>query len=118
MKPYHHCIVAAVAACLAIPTLASPSSAELEDSAKIIAAQLHKQGVACSMPKRATRDEQRSRPNENVWVVSCDEATYRVTLIPRRKADIVPISTDSRANGAECRSQCEMSKPAAPQTAQ
>lgn len=94
----HSCYALAAVVAISVPSLAIPATAQsLEESAKIIAAQLLKQGIACSMPRHATRDAQRSKPNENVWVVRCDEATYRVTLIPRRQAEIVPISTEKRS---------------------
>lgn len=62
-----------------------------EDAATVVAAQLHRQGVACTKPRQAMRDVQGSRPNEVVWTIRCDEAFYRVTLIPRMKARVSPI---------------------------
>jgi len=54
----------------------------------IIAAQVRLQGHACNEPRRAERDMQASRPNEAVWTLTCENATYRVTLVPDMAARI------------------------------
>jgi hypothetical protein len=82
------------AATAGLQLLPAPLSADqLDDTARIIEAQLRKQGVACTMARRAMRDAIKSVPHEAVWIVHCDEATYRVKLIPRRQAFITPIWT-------------------------
>ena len=57
----------------------------------VVAIQLRAQGIPCSKPIRAEKDTPDSRPDEMAWVISCKEATYRVTLIPHigAKVDIV-----------------------------
>jgi hypothetical protein len=70
------CLVAAVAA-LAQDT-----------SISIIAAQVRLQGHTCNEPRRAERDMLASRPNETVWTLTCENATYRVTLVPDMAARI------------------------------
>ena len=52
-----------------------------EEAAEIVAAQLRRQGVACSNPKNVLPDLGNSLPHEKVWVLRCDEASYRVTLL-------------------------------------
>jgi hypothetical protein len=75
-----------------LPTAAwSVSSA---NAAEIIAAQLRRQGVSCSNPKDALPDLGNSVPHEKVWVLRCDEASYRVTLSPRTRARITPLCRD------------------------
>jgi len=87
----HRCILlAAAGAQMLLPPQARAAS--LEETLKIIAAQLHKQGVTCTMARRAMRDAIKSTPHQAVWIVECDEATYRVRLIPRRQALITPIA--------------------------
>jgi hypothetical protein len=54
----------------------------------IIAAQVRIQGHTCNDPRRAERDMQASRPNETVWTLTCENATYRVTLVPDMAARI------------------------------
>jgi hypothetical protein len=48
----------------------------------IVAIQLRAQGIPCTNPERAIKDRQDSRPDEAAWVITCEEATYRVMLIP------------------------------------
>ena len=54
----------------------------------IIAAHVRQQGYACNEPRKAERDIQASRPNEAVWTLVCENATYRVTLVPDMAARI------------------------------
>ena len=57
----------------------------------IVATQLRAQGIPCTMPKTAKKDRADSRPDEMTWLISCKEATYKVTLIPHigAKVDVV-----------------------------
>src|SRR3974377_2188975 len=43
-----------------------------------LAAQIRTQGFACDKPLEATRDAKLSKPNYAVWVLKCDNATYRI----------------------------------------
>ena len=47
----------------------------------IIAVQIRKQGFPCTNPKSAKRDPQASKPDEPVWILTCENATYRVRLV-------------------------------------
>ena len=53
-----------------------------ETPKEIIADQIRRQGYACGNPLSAERDLDRSKPDEAAWVLKCDNATYRVRLIP------------------------------------
>lgn len=59
-----------------------------ETPVAIIAAQIRQQGFTCEEPRRAERDVQASRPNEVVWMLICENTTYRVTLIPNMAARV------------------------------
>jgi hypothetical protein len=48
----------------------------------MVAAQIRSQGIACGKPLGAVRDAQRSKPDHEVWVLKCDNATYRVSRYP------------------------------------
>jgi len=48
---------------------------------EIIAVQIRKQGFPCTNPKSAKRDPQASKPDEPVWILTCENATYRVRLV-------------------------------------
>jgi hypothetical protein len=69
-------------------------SVSSEKAAGIVAAQLHRQGVACTNPKDALPDLGTSVPHEKVWVLRCDEASYRVMLSPHTRALITPLCRD------------------------
>ena len=55
--------------------------AQSETPANIIAAQIRKQGFKCDNAERAERDKDLSKPDLPVWIVACEDATYRVRLI-------------------------------------
>ncbi len=47
----------------------------------IIAVQIRKQGYECKNPSKAKRDADASRPDLPVWILTCENATYRVRLV-------------------------------------
>jgi hypothetical protein len=57
-------------------------------ASEIIADQIRDQGYACKESLSAERDPAYSRPDEPVWILECDNATYRVRLIPGMAADV------------------------------
>ena len=63
-------------------------SAEEETPDDIIAVQLRDQGYKCDNPNDAKLDKDASKPDEKVWILECDEAVYRVKLIPDMAADV------------------------------
>ena len=58
-----------------------PCSAQ-QTPADGIAAQIRAQGYRCDAPVSAERDAALSRPDEAVWILKCQNATYRVRLNP------------------------------------
>jgi hypothetical protein len=77
---------------LVTPIIAAsaPLSAQTasEDPKDIIAAQIRDQGYKCEEPQSATRDVGASRPDEAVWVLQCEDASYRVRLDPDMAAKV------------------------------
>ena len=61
---------------------------DVESPKDDIAAQIRAQGYACDQPQSATRDPQASRPDEEVWLLRCEGASYRVRLIPDMAAQV------------------------------
>jgi hypothetical protein len=59
-----------------------------ETPQEIIAAQIRMQGFACDKPVSAERDRAASRPNETVWLLKCEDHSYRVRLVPDMAADV------------------------------
>jgi hypothetical protein len=60
---------------------------DVESPKDDIAAQIRARG-ACDQPQSATRDAQASRPDEEVWLLRCEGANYRVRLIPDMAAQV------------------------------
>ena len=57
-------------------------------SADILAVQVRKQGFACTNPQDVTRDAARSTPAHAMWRLNCENATYRVHLVPKMSARV------------------------------
>jgi len=60
--------------------LSSNAYAQPEKAAEIIAVQIRKQGYKCGKAEKAKRDVEASKPNVPVWILTCDNATYRVQV--------------------------------------
>jgi hypothetical protein len=56
-----------------------------------LAAQIRLQGFACENALAATRDAKRSKPDHEVWVLKCSNATYRVSRAPDMAAKVEPL---------------------------
>jgi hypothetical protein len=67
----------------------SGASAAGESPKDVLAAQIRSQGVVCDNPQRAVRDAKRSKPDYEVWILTCQNATYRVGRYPDLAAKIV-----------------------------
>ena len=57
------------------------AASDEEMPAEIIAVQIRKQGYECTNAKSAKRDEKASTPDLPVWILTCENATYRVRLV-------------------------------------
>ena len=65
-----------------IGLMESPAQAAGETLRGILAVQIRTQGVTCSKPLGAIKDAKRSRPDHDVWVLKCSNATYRISRFP------------------------------------
>ena len=83
----HHALAISVSV-MAMNSIAILTVAAQEMSAEIIAAQIRDQGYACDKALSATRDEKLSKSNEAAWILKCENATYRVRLIPDMAAKV------------------------------
>jgi len=54
----------------------------------VIATQIRSQGFGCNQPTTAERDRLASIPNEGVWLLQCEDGSYRVRLIPHMAAKV------------------------------
>lgn len=68
---------------------------EDETPANIIAVQIRKQGYPCDNAQRAVRDPQLSKPDLPVWILTCDNATYRVRLVGNMAAHVEKLDRDA-----------------------
>lgn len=59
-----------------------------ESPKDMLAAQIRNQGFVCDKPQRATRDAKLSKPDHDVWVLECANATYRVSRYPDMAAKV------------------------------
>ena len=96
--------VLALGACLALNALTwgGPDAAQAQQVSEtevaeaandevppdIIAVQIRKQGYTCDNPQSAKRDPEASKPDLPVWILKCENATYRVRLVGNM-ADLV-----------------------------
>lgn len=55
---------------------------------RAIAAQIRRRGYRCDGSLNAERDAKGSRPGEAVWVLKCENATYRIRLVPNMAAQV------------------------------
>ena len=90
------CLVFAVVAALA-PLIPVTALAQQVTPTDVVTAQLRRQGVPCTSPQPAVREQKESAPNATVWIVRCNEAAYRVTLVPDLAAKVERID-DSKQN--------------------
>jgi hypothetical protein len=71
----------------------SGASAQATDELVVntLAAQIRTQGFACDKAVGADQDMKRSRPDHDVWVLRCGNATYRVSRAPDMAAKVEPL---------------------------
>jgi hypothetical protein len=76
-----------IASCL-IHLVGLPATAKEDRSAEILAVQIRKQGFTCQKPLRAEMDEKLSTPHMAAWSLRCDDAAYKVRLVPKMAAEV------------------------------
>jgi len=62
--------------------------AKAQTATGTLAAQIRSQGFDCDQPQKATRDAKLSKPDYDVWVLSCKNATYRIGRYPDLPAKV------------------------------
>ncbi len=81
---------------LAGTQLIAPLAAEQDTSSganvnDLLAVQVREQGNSCDKPESAEQLKEQSQPDVEVWILKCENATYRVKLIPDMAAEIARI---------------------------
>ena len=69
-------------------TLVSAGSLADSEAAKVTADKVRAQGFPCAEPVSAQRDPAASKPDEQVWILECHDARYRVRLMEDRPAKV------------------------------
>jgi hypothetical protein len=87
MKADRYFLVLGGFAAVCLSSQARPCAAQ-QTPADGISAQIRAQGYRCDVPVSAERDPGLSRPDEAVWILKCQNATYRVRLIPDMAARV------------------------------
>jgi hypothetical protein len=78
-----------IAGCwIAISVIALPGVSAQEAPQDMLASQIRDQGYRCDKAIGAKRDLKRSRPDEAVWVLRCNNGMYRMRLIPDMAARV------------------------------
>ena len=72
---------------MALPWAAERALAQ-ETPEDIVATQVRAQGHPCNNPQSAQRDQAASKPDAPVWLLQCQDASYRVRLISGMAAQI------------------------------
>ena len=62
--------------------------ANAQTAKSMLAVQIRSQGFACDDPQKATRDAKLSKPDYDVWVLTCKNATYRIGRYPDMPANV------------------------------
>jgi hypothetical protein len=73
---------------LVVLSSAAPFAARAVTVRAVLAAQIRTQGYPCDKPQHARRDAKLSKPDYDVWVLTCQNATYRIGRYPDRAADV------------------------------
>ena len=90
MKKASGSIIVAFAAVLSSPQ-AQAQQAPAEKPENMLSAQIRTQGYTCDKSLGAIRDKKRSRPDHEVWILRCSNATYRVSRAPDMAAKVEPL---------------------------
>jgi hypothetical protein len=59
-----------------------------ETAKELLAIQIRDQGQRCDKPVSAKRDAKRSKPDTAVWVLRCENRSYRMILSPDMAARV------------------------------
>jgi hypothetical protein len=82
-------MICVVVAAQAVDNVAAAQSILPKQAPKdLIAAQIRGQGYVCERPISAKRDLARSKPDEAVWVLRCENNSYRIRLVPDMAAHV------------------------------
>jgi hypothetical protein len=67
-------------------------AAHAQTAEEVLAVEIRSQGLVCNKPQQATRDTKLSKRDYDVWVLKCENATYRLGRYPDLPAKIEKLS--------------------------
>jgi hypothetical protein len=76
------------AALFCVVSVVATNASAAGQAASDLAAQVRTQGFPCDKPQSAERNNNASRPNEEVWTLTCENGSYRMTVVPDMAAKI------------------------------
>ncbi len=87
MMPFERYLAAV---CITAASMTAVGAAETEQAVDIaiIAAQIRSQGYSCANPTSAESIAAESGPNEPVYLLRCENASYKVRLVPDQAAKV------------------------------
>ena len=93
-------VLSTIAAGAAMPLAAPVANAAdpKEMSKDIIAVQIRKQGFECKTPQKAERDRTSGNPDDPIWTLTCENAAYRVHLIPNQAAKVERLPDERKSS--------------------
>jgi hypothetical protein len=91
MSASRYLVMLALLVPLAHLALGSDPGAAEETPVDVLGARVRAQGYRCERPAGAERDAERSRPDAPVWILRCEDASYRIRLVPDMAAHVEQI---------------------------
>lgn len=81
-------LIGLVGLCVVISAMMALDALAQDATKDLLTSQIREQGYRCHTAISAQRDLKRSKPNAAVWVLRCDNSSYRVRLIPDMAARV------------------------------
>jgi hypothetical protein len=76
-------------------------AAHAQTAEEVLAVEIRSQGLVCNRPQQATRDTKLSKRDYDVWVLKCENATYRLGRYPDLPAKIEKLSDNNAAKDSK-----------------
>ena len=83
-------LIGAVGASFALTSAAQ--SQDSTEALRVVADQVRAEGYPCDKPSAVEHVAALSKPDLQVWLLSCETKQYRVELIPDMRAKVTPLN--------------------------
>lgn len=70
--------------------LCAPGAAAQESPTDVVAAAVREKGYECDDPRGLEADPNDTAPDEEAWIIHCENGAYRVKFVGDRGADVQP----------------------------